>query len=239
MGKYFDRLKEDVRFQEGLSACMNCGVCTAVCPAAEFYNYDPRQIVDTVQSGDDRKIEELLAGEQIWYCGECMSCKPRCPRGNTPGYIIQALRTLSQQTGLFVNSEKGRQQLVIKRTVGQNILDLGYCIHPTRIDPEKHPEQGPVWAWINSRPKDVFDRFGDGYDSGNPGAMRRIDDKSLEEIRRIFDETGGSDFFELIEKYSAESAARMGMTETVNGKERASDEYADMVFTANNGTHSL
>ena len=166
---------------------MNCGVCTAVCPAAEFYNYDPRQIVDTVQSGDDRKIEELLAGEQIWYCGECMSCKPRCPRGNTPGYIIQALRTLSQQTGLFVNSEKGRQQLVIKRTVGQNIFDLGYCIHPTRIDPEKHPEQGPVWAWINSRPKDVFDRFGDGYDSGNPGAMRRIDDKSLRDspdIRR-------------------------------------------------------
>ncbi len=239
MGKYFDCLKEDVRFQEGLSACMNCGVCTAVCPAAEFYNYDPRQIVDTVQSGDDKKIEDLLSGEQIWYCGECMSCKPRCPRGNTPGYIIQSLRTLSQKTGLFVKSEKGRQQLAIKRTVGQNILDLGYCIHPTRIDPEKHPEQGPVWEWINSRPKDVFDRFGDSYDSGNPGAMRRIDDQSLAEIRQIFDETGGTEFFELIEKYSAEAAARMGMTEFVDGQERASEEYADMVFTVNNGTHSL
>ena len=41
MGKYFDMLMEDVRMKEGLHSCMNCGVCTGVCPAAEFYNYDP------------------------------------------------------------------------------------------------------------------------------------------------------------------------------------------------------
>lgn len=46
MGKYFDMLMEDVRMREGLHSCMNCGVCTGVCPAAEFYNYDPRQIVN-------------------------------------------------------------------------------------------------------------------------------------------------------------------------------------------------
>lgn len=46
MGKYFDMLMEDVRMQEGLTACMNCGICTGVCPAAEFYCYDPRQIVN-------------------------------------------------------------------------------------------------------------------------------------------------------------------------------------------------
>ena len=49
MGKYCDMLTEDVRLREGLKACMNCGVCTAVCPAAEFYNYDPRQIVAIVE----------------------------------------------------------------------------------------------------------------------------------------------------------------------------------------------
>ena len=38
MGKYFDMLMEDVRMKEGLHSCMNCGVCTGVCPAAEFYN---------------------------------------------------------------------------------------------------------------------------------------------------------------------------------------------------------
>ena len=90
--------------KEGLHSCMNCGVCTGVCPAAEFYNYDPRQIVNIVQTRDDDAIEELLKSDTIWYCGECMSCRPRCPRGNTPGYVIQALRTLSQKLGFFVES---------------------------------------------------------------------------------------------------------------------------------------
>ena len=42
------RLREDIHFMEGFNSCMNCGVCTAICPAAEFYNYDPRVIVETV-----------------------------------------------------------------------------------------------------------------------------------------------------------------------------------------------
>ena len=159
MGKYFDMLMEDVRMKEGLTACMNCGICTGVCPAAEFYDYDPRQIVNTVQTKDDDAIEQLLKSETIWYCGECMSCRPRCPRANTPGYIIQALRRLSQKLGFFTYSEKGRQQLAIKRTIGHNILKTGYCIKPNLVDPELHPEQGPVWKWIYEHDRDVFERF--------------------------------------------------------------------------------
>jgi heterodisulfide reductase subunit C len=40
----FKKLSEDIRFIEGLTACINCGTCTAICPAAQFYNYDPRII---------------------------------------------------------------------------------------------------------------------------------------------------------------------------------------------------
>ncbi|HPW66940.1 MAG TPA: hypothetical protein PLS84_07625, partial [Salinivirgaceae bacterium] len=69
MGKLFDKLFEDVRFEEGLRACMNCGVCTAICPAAEFYDYDPRRIVSIVQTSDDETIIDLLKSETIWYCG--------------------------------------------------------------------------------------------------------------------------------------------------------------------------
>jgi len=108
MGKLFDMLKEDIRFVEGLTACMNCGTCTAICPAAEFYNYQPRRIADILQTRDDEQIEALLKSEMIWYCGECMSCVTRCPRGNAPGLLITALRSLSQELGYFVESEKGR-----------------------------------------------------------------------------------------------------------------------------------
>ena len=79
MGKLFDRLAQDYRVKEGLKACINCGTCSAICPAAEFYKYDPKTIVNIVQTKDDAQIEELLKSEMIWYCGECMSCLTRCP----------------------------------------------------------------------------------------------------------------------------------------------------------------
>ena len=45
MGKLYDKLASDVRLEEGPVPCINCGTCTAVCPAAEFYKYDPKRIV--------------------------------------------------------------------------------------------------------------------------------------------------------------------------------------------------
>ena len=56
MGRLYDLLMKDYRLKEGLNACINCGTCTAICPAAEFYRYDPRKIVDIVQSKDDDEI---------------------------------------------------------------------------------------------------------------------------------------------------------------------------------------
>jgi len=173
MNNLYEKLMLDFRFEEGLNACMNCGVCTAICPAAEFYNYDPRQIVDTVQLMDDREIEDLLKSDVIWYCGECMSCKTRCPRGNAPGLIIMALRSLSQELGYFVESEKGRQQLAVKRTVGQWILDYGYCLYLEGVKTDQHPEQGPVWDWIQSNYKEVYRRLGANYQGEGPGSFVR------------------------------------------------------------------
>ncbi len=226
MGKYYDMLCQDVRFEEGLKACINCGVCTGVCPAAEFYDYDPRQIISAVQRRDDGVIEELMKSESIWYCGECMSCRPRCPRTNTPAYVIQALRTLSQRLGLFVHSEKGRQQYAIKKAIGENILEIGYCIHPTRIAPEDHLEQGPVWEWIHENNKDLYSRFSENYDEIGPGAMRKLDGSSLDELHKIFDVTGGTQMFDTIEKFSREKAAEMGL-------DIDSGEYAAHVYKQN------
>ena len=80
MGKYFDMLMEDVRMKEGLTACMNCGICTGVCPRPRFHNYDPRQIVNMVQTKDDDAIEKLLKSDTIWYCRECISQTARAAR---------------------------------------------------------------------------------------------------------------------------------------------------------------
>lgn len=218
--------------REGLSSCMSCGVCTGVCPSAEFYHYDPRQIVTQVQSRDDRVIEDLLRSDVIWYCGECMSCRPRCPRGNTPGYVIQALRKLSQEEGFFTESEKGRQQLALKRVIGESILREGYCLYPDLVSPGLHPEQGPVWKWILENDREVYRRFTPVYRSGGSGALRKVDRETMDELHRIFDVSGGTDFFNKIEEHSERKARQMGY-------ESADDGYFMDVYTANNGEHTL
>lgn len=230
MGKYYDMLMDDVRMREGMKACMNCGVCTAVCPSAEFYCYDPRQIVSTVQSQDDEAIERLLRSETIWYCGECMSCRPRCPRDNTPGYVIQALRTLSQKLGFFTESEKGRQQFALKKIIGEHILNTGYCLTPKLVAPGIHQEQGPVWQWIWDNDKEVYGMFNPTYMESGPGAIRRIDDDALAELHRIFEVTGGMEFYDLIDSHSDAKAKEMGF-------EGADEQYMMHTYTTNNGKH--
>ena len=158
-----------------------------------------------------------------------MSCRPRCQRGNTPGYVIQSLRTLSQRLGFFTESRKGRQQLALKRIIGENILRTGYCITPRLVRPELHPEQGPVWQWIYDNDGEIFGRFSPAYMRRGAGALRRMDDDSLDEIRRIFEVSGGSEMFDAIERHSDRKAREMGY-------DGATQEYMMDVFTDNTDT---
>lgn len=228
----YQELAKDIRFIEGLKSCMNCGICTAICPAAEFYEYDPRIIVGIVQSKDEKRIEELLKDDMIWYCGECMSCKTRCPRSNTPGLVIMALRSLSQELGYFTESEKGRQQLAIKRTVGENIVNKGYCILPESLVPELHPELGPVGEWIYENPREVYERVEANYNGEGNGALRKIPQEALDEISRIFEVTGGTECFDKIERFSRLKAQSMGFSDEQDA------DYIKHIFTTNNGQHN-
>lgn len=204
-------LKKDFRFIEGLKACISCGTCTAICPAAEFRDYDPRLIVESVQSGNEAEIERLLKSDTIWYCGECLSCKTRCPRGNTPGYIVQALRALSIKTGFFIFSEQGRKQLAIKRTVGDHILKYGYCVYIDEIDTGMYPEQGPVWDWLRENRAEVLGKLKTNYNKAGSGTLRQTSEESLSDLKKIFDETGETERMNTIEEYSRQAANRMGI----------------------------
>lgn len=234
MGVLYDKLKNDVRFEEGLKACMNCGTCTAICAAAEFYEYDPRQIVDIVQTRDDAQILALLKSEAIWYCGECMSCKTRCPRGNAPGLIIMALRSLSQDEGFFVESEKGRQQLAVKRTVGDWIMKTGYCLYLEGIGTDLHPEQGPVWDWKQKNWRGIFEKLGANYLGSGPGILRQIPEEAMDELRSIFEVTGGTERFRKIEAFSKIKAEEMGMQldDTID------NEYFRHIYSYNSNKHN-
>lgn len=211
MGKLYDELKTDYRFREGLKTCINCGTCTAICPAAEFYKYDPRKILDTVQRKDEDAIEALLKSDTIWYCGECMSCVTRCPRGNGAGLVIMALRNLSAKKGWFTCSEKGRQLWPLTKTLTDNILNTGYCLHPSTIDGADFPEAGPIMQWVLDNKDEVYGRLGANYEGKGPGVLRRIPQEDLDELKAIFDQTGASERIASVERASREKAAELGM----------------------------
>lgn len=214
--------------KEGLNACINCGTCTAICPAAEFYRYDPRRIADIVQSKEEREIEALLKSDTIWYCGECMSCVTRCPRKNAPGLIIMALRSLSIDLGYFIESEKGRQQYLISKDLCNNILNYGYCIYPRVFDYEGHPESGLVWKWEEKHLDEVFERLGGNLDGEGNGAMRKIPDEDLKQLKRIFDETGATLRMEKVREAGEKLAMELGLSE---------EEFSQKIYTENDSKH--
>jgi heterodisulfide reductase subunit C len=209
MPTLYEQLEKDVRYVEGLKACLNCGICTAICPAAAVSDYDPRMIVNIVQEKDEAELEKLLKSDSIWRCGECLSCKTRCPRGNVPCYIIQALRGLSIEKGYFIESEQGRKQLAIKRTVGDHILQYGYCVYIDEVDLETYPEQGPVWKWLRENRVSMLQRLNTSYNKDRAGTLRNTAKESLDDLKNIFDETGGTARFEKIEKYSSVMAKKL------------------------------
>ncbi|HNQ60420.1 MAG TPA: 4Fe-4S dicluster domain-containing protein [Bacteroidales bacterium] len=194
-----EEIYADPRIRENMNACINCGVCTALCPAADYYDYEPRYVERIILMRNADALEELMSSDYIWYCGQCMSCKARCPRQNAPGMVVSALRYWSQKLGLFVRSPKGRQQLIIKQNIGRNIYDLGYCVHPSRLSLEEHPEQGPVWQWILDNIEKTYALVNANIDKDGPGPMRKIPDEALQEIRSVLQGTGAIEFWKQIE----------------------------------------
>ena len=202
MSNLYDLLMDDIRFHEAIKTCMNCGTCTAICPAAEFYDYDPRKLCDIVQRRNEEELDNLLRGDSIWFCGQCMSCKTRCPRGNIPGQLITVLRKVSQELGYFTESKKGIQQFALAKAIGSNIKEIGYCVHPDRVSYELHPEQGPVWKWYTEHIADIAPKLGANYHNDGPGALRTIREEAIEEINKIFEVTGGNRMLENIKTYA-------------------------------------
>jgi ferredoxin len=83
-------LPELRRFGAGdVSACFNCGNCTAVCPLSEPDGGFPRKIIRFAQLG---MREELLASHELWACYACGECTQTCPRQAEPAELMAAAR---------------------------------------------------------------------------------------------------------------------------------------------------
>jgi heterodisulfide reductase subunit C len=165
----------------GFERCMQCGRCTASCPAAYMYeDYRPREVMRKLQLGDTDALMQAA-----WKCGQCYSCQARCPRNNSVALGVLALREESIARGLA----PARIMSVVSM-IRRNLYERGETFLPYMFD--FLGELGPrTYARchdnINKRERLGFDR--------EDARAQRIPEESMAEIRRIMEMTGytGSD----------------------------------------------
>ncbi len=72
-----------------ISACFQCGNCSAVCPLSAGEASFPRKMIRLGQLGME---DELLSRQEMWLCYNCGECTSTCPRQAGPGEYMAALR---------------------------------------------------------------------------------------------------------------------------------------------------
>ncbi len=156
--------KKSIRSPEslGLDRCIQCGACTASCPAARFTDYSPRQIVKKVLEND----RSVLESEMIWSCFYCYSCNMRCPRNNSPVTIVQVLRQMAINEGIGI--EKLAYFLEIGECLGENgaskvpgagIKNMERDLGERWIGIKRNLE--PIRSELGLSPRDVRDTHGE------------------------------------------------------------------------------
>jgi heterodisulfide reductase subunit C len=85
---------EDIS-EQNISACYQCGKCSAGCPMVTLMDLLPNQIIRLVQLG---QIDDVLNSKTIWLCASCFTCTARCPKGVDLAKIMEALRLLLLRT---------------------------------------------------------------------------------------------------------------------------------------------
>jgi len=63
---------------ENVYLCYQCVKCTSGCPVAEFFDWQPNQIMRALQLGQE---DIALESQTPWLCASCQTCSTRCPQG--------------------------------------------------------------------------------------------------------------------------------------------------------------
>jgi nitrate reductase gamma subunit len=72
-----------------ISACFNCGVCTAICPLSVDGASFPRRMSRYAQLG---MRDKLLSSPELWSCYGCSECTDSCPTQADPASFMAAAR---------------------------------------------------------------------------------------------------------------------------------------------------
>ncbi|MDR3358594.1 MAG: 4Fe-4S dicluster domain-containing protein [Desulfovibrio sp.] len=82
------------RSGQNLSACYQCGNCTAGCPAGFVYDRQVHQIMRAAQLG---LKDEALDSRAVWLCLACSTCSLRCPNNIDVAAVMETLRHMARR----------------------------------------------------------------------------------------------------------------------------------------------
>lgn len=207
--------------KHALKSCIACGVCTARCPAAQYYpEYNPRTILDAALAKNEDRLIELLKSDILWYCGQCGSCIPKCSRENNLMGLISSLRFLAQLKGYHLCSVRGRQQYAMRHLCGGNLWNRGCTLYFRGVDAEHHPDFGPRHAQYHAESEGQMMRVGASPDRPGEFGGRKISPQTMDEFRSCLAAGGTLVLWNQLEEWAKKDAKKKGLS---------IDEYHDRV----------
>lgn len=181
--RLFEEVKADIRFEDVLYGCYECGICVAACPSARFYDFSPRVIAQAV-AREDADLVYTLMNDSVWDCSQCFSCD-RCPRQNSPGGLITVIREVAVRNGL----QTARDALEGYGRIIYKIMSTGTQVSPDMLQPDAFPDWGGhvqeiadnLDVWRRALPPETLHTTETGW---------AIDDKTIIELYLIWHMTG-------------------------------------------------
>lgn len=124
-----------------LATCIQCGTCSASCPAAELMDYAPRQLWELLRLG---LRDQVMKSRTFWLCTQCYACQVRCPRGILISETMRNLRQWAVAQGFEVPPALLQLRDAVKATY--NILNednQSRLIWSQNLEPLPAQLQGP------------------------------------------------------------------------------------------------
>ncbi len=178
-----------------LEKCIQCGKCTAQCPAAKLSSYNPRRIIRDLRIGN---VEKVISSHELWLCFFCSGCNAVCPRDINFPFAIAMLRYAALAKGYG-----WKEVRMIKDPYAQDYyktgLSVGYEEHNPGIKKEVAKNSNTDGSIEEVRKKMGIT------------PKRVVSEKALGEIKFIADATGMTDLFkEMMKKKDIEKKWNYG-----------------------------
>ncbi len=166
----------------GIFKCVQCGMCTSVCPGASQTEYDPRDMIRRVLEDDVTVVDD----DDIWNCFSCYTCNSVCPSGNNASEVNQILRQMSIDKG------DGIQKIASFAAYGDSFMELGVGSIPNNFFDIMVNDVGPEYMNLKLNIEDIRTELGLG--------TYILPDEAINEVESILDNSGFKDRLERIKR---------------------------------------